>query len=151
MGKKKVSPSGSSRAKSGDLSEKIASAYSTPRNDQGFFPKIYRFITESWKLLLSSFISGLLLFFIAYQMAGLYQNKQEEQKLSQERGKVEKELSFWKKSLEKYPDHRDIYFRLASLEYRLGNTDAAAENLQKTLKIDPNFEKGREMEKLIEQ
>ena len=111
-------------------------------NDKEFFPKIYRFITESWKLILSSFASGLILIAIILQSLNLYNNLQQERKTQQERGQVEKELAFWKKSLTKYKDHRDIYYKIATLEYRLGNTDKSKENLKKALEIDPNFKPG---------
>jgi tetratricopeptide (TPR) repeat protein len=132
-------------------SDAATSPQSSAKQKISLFPRIYRFITESWKLLVSSFVSCLIIIAIADQGFSLYQSLQTEKKLREERGQVEKEIVFWKNSLRQYPNHRDIYFRLATLEYRLGNTDAAAENLQKTLKIDPNFEKGREMEKLIKQ
>lgn len=66
-----------------------------------------------------------------------------------ERGKIEKELTFWKGEQRRYPNYRDIYFKIASLNYQLGNKEEAKVSLDKALEIDPNFENGRELEKLL--
>ncbi len=113
------------------------------------FPKIYRFITESWKLIVTSFVSGLLLIAIALQSVSLYQNLQEEKKLSSDRQKTVAELAFWKQTVGKYKNYRDAYFKIATLEYRLGDVDEAKIYLKKILDLDPNFGKAREMEKIL--
>jgi tetratricopeptide (TPR) repeat protein len=125
--------------------------FTTPQEKQNasFFPKIFRFITERWKLLLCCLVSGVIVVGIVLQGISLYHNVQEERRIDAERGETEKELVFWKESLKQYPNSRDIYFRIATLEYSLGNTYGAEENLKKALQIDPNFKKGREMEKQI--
>lgn len=74
---------------------------------------------------------------------------QEQQEIKAKRGSIEKELAFWRNQLNKYKDARDIYFRIAALEYELGDKEAARGDLQKVLEIDPNFKEGREMEKQI--
>ncbi|HVF69854.1 MAG TPA: tetratricopeptide repeat protein [Xanthomonadales bacterium] len=114
-----------------------------------FFPKIYRFITERWKLIVAGVISGAIIIGIILQNVNLYHNIREQQAIRAKRGAVEKELSFWKKQSAKYKDARDIYFRIAALEYELGDKEGAKEDLQKALEIDPNFKEGREMEKMI--
>lgn len=127
--------------------------YEKPQEKQkaSFFPKIFRFITEQWLLLLSSIASIVILVAIVLQGINLYHNLQEERKIEEERGKTEKELAFWKESLNTYKNSRDIYFKIATLEYRLGNKNGARENLNKALEVDPNFKEGREMEKQINQ
>lgn len=114
-----------------------------------FFPKIYRFITESWKLIVVSFASAFLLIAIALQSISLYQNLQEERKLKATRSKTIAELNHWKQIAGKYKNYRDAYFKIATLEYRLGNIQEAKINLKKTLELDPNFDKGRKMEKTL--
>jgi tetratricopeptide (TPR) repeat protein len=118
--------------------------------DKGFFPKIYRFITEEWMLIASSVISGIIIFGIVFQGIGLYHSFKEQREIEMERGRVEAELNFWKNRLSQYPGHRDIYFKIATLEYRLGNIDEARLNLEWTIKIDPNFEEARVMREQIE-
>ncbi len=114
------------------------------------FPNIYRFITESWKLIVASFVSGLIVIAIVIQGMELYNNIQEQQAIKAKRGSVEKELVFWRAQMTKYKDSRDIYFRIAALEYTLGDKEGAKEDLEKALEIDPNFKEGREMEKILE-
>jgi tetratricopeptide (TPR) repeat protein len=123
-----------------------------PANSPKFslFPRIYRFITERWKLIVASLVSGLIIIAIILQSISLYHNIQEEKRIEEERGKTVRELKFWKDSLTQYPQFRDIYLRIASLEYRLGNKEAARENVRKALEIDPNSKEAREMEKQFE-
>jgi tetratricopeptide (TPR) repeat protein len=121
-----------------------------PKQKPTLFPKIYRFITERWKLVVASLVSGLIIIAIILQGISLYHNIQEEKRIEEERGKTSRELKFWKDSLTQYPQFRDIYLRIASLEYRLGNKEAARENVRKALEIDPNSKEAREMEKQFE-
>ena len=114
------------------------------------FPRIYRFITEQWKLILASFISGLILISIILQGLILQKNLEIEKKMIADRKKTEIELSFWKSKLSEYPNYRDLYFKIANLEYKLGRIEEAKLNLKKVLELDPNFEKGREMESKLE-
>ena len=69
--------------------------------------------------------------------------------LNNEKIKVQNELIFWQKEVGKMPNYRDAYFKLALLNYQLKDFDKANEYLKKTLSLDPNFEKGRELEKLL--
>lgn len=119
------------------------------KQPNSFFPKINRFITESWKIILISFISGALLIAIALQSISFYHNYQEEKRLEATRGKTIAELKYWQQIAGEYKNYRDAYFKIATLEYRLGNIEEARINLKKTLDLDPNFEKAREMEKLM--
>lgn len=69
--------------------------------------------------------------------------------LNNEKIKVLNELVFWQKEIGERPNYRDAYFKLALLNYQLKDFDKANEYLKKTLSLDPNFEKGRELEKLL--
>lgn len=141
-----------SKSKSVTQSKKETVVFDNSKSKQktSFFPKINRFITETWKLAIVSFISGLIIIGIILQSLSLYSGLQEQRKIEGERNKTEKELVFWKNSLTKYQNYRDIYLKIASLEYQLGDTDAAKEDLNKALEIDPNFEKSRELQKIVE-
>lgn len=113
------------------------------------FPKIYRFITEQWVIIFVSFLSGLMTIAIAIQGLILRENLKIEKSLESDRMKTEQELKYWKKEAQKYTDYRDLDFKIANLEYKLGHIDEARNYLKKVMEIDPNFEKGREMEKQI--
>jgi len=57
--------------------------------------------------------------------------------------KVAAEIEQWKKMADKYTGYRDIYYRIAFLEYSQGNMDEAKKYIQKALDVDPNFDAGR--------
>lgn len=111
-------------------------------NKVSLFPRITRFITESWKLIATSFISGILLILIMIQAANLYNNTQKIKKVKRDHEKVVREIKYWKSTLGKYDNYRDSYFKIASLDYRVGNIDESKEYLKKALEIDPNFKDG---------
>ena len=94
-------------------------------------------------------VSLVLLAIIIVVGLDLYKDIKQKEKAEIERREITKELQFWQSVASKYKDFRDAYFQLAVLEYRLGNINGAKYYLQKTLSLDPNFEKGRELEKIL--
>lgn len=117
------------------------------------FPNIFRFITEKTstrgkyikivKFSLSGIISVFLLILTISQGLQLQNNLRQEKKLAQERNNIEKEIIYWEKTVEKYKNYSDIYLKIASLEYRLGNSQIAQSFLEKALAINPDTEQGR--------
>ena len=59
------------------------------------------------------------------------------------------QINYWQKVVDKYKDYRDGYFQLAILEYRLGQKEKSRMYLKEVFRLDPNFEKGRELEKIL--
>lgn len=111
-------------------------------------PRINRFFTE-WYVFPIAF--SIILVLIAGILGVQYVSlAQEYTVLQKERARAEEEVVFWEKVVEKYPDYRDAYFKIALLEYQLGNTQKSKDYLQKTLGLDPNFDKGRELERFLE-
>lgn len=72
----------------------------------------------------------------------LKEAKEEPQKTCQE-------IAFWEKAIQEKPDYRDAYFQLAVLYSQLSQKEKAREYLQKTLKLDPNFEAGKKLDKIL--
>ncbi len=117
------------------------------------FPNIFRFITEKTftrgkylkllKISVSGIISVLLLNLTISQSLQLQYNLRQEKKLTQERKNIEKEIIYWGKTVEKYKNYSDIYLKLASLEYRLGNSQIAESFVEKALAVNPDTEQGR--------
>ena len=112
------------------------------------FPNIIRIITEKYFL-------GFLVTFILVAMLlavgmDLYKDIKEQQKVEKERKGITSKIKYWQGIANKYKDYRDAYFQLAVLEYRLKNFDRAKFYLYKSLSLDPNFEKGRTMEKILQ-
>lgn len=118
-------------------------------------PKIYRFISDRRKVFniyrqsLKTFT--IFIFIIAIIVLGLdlYKNIQEKKRIDFEREKINKEINFWQSFVSKHQDYRDAYLQLAILEYRLRDINKARFYLDKSLAIDPNFEKGRELENAL--
>ena len=116
------------------------------------FPRIYRFITEDlysaksvhvYKVSVTSFFSGILLIAIVLQANILLHNRELAQKAVKERQQVVGEAVYWKNVSEVQTGSRDIYYRIATLEYKLGNIAESKRYIQKAIEIDPNFEEIR--------
>ncbi len=115
------------------------------------FPSNSRFIPEKLRGGGFAFLVGALFILASIFVISLdlYSNYKENQALNMEKTKVLEELTFWQKEVEKRPDYRDGYFKLALLNYQLKNLGKSKDYLGKALSLDPNFEKGREMEIIL--
>lgn len=111
------------------------------------FPKFYRFITES-PFLSVVFLSVFLVVFIlvGFDLLGNVANME---RVLSERRSIALQIQYWHNVVGKYKDYRDGYFQLAVLEYRLGNMRKAKMYLKEVFRIDPNFEKARVLERLV--
>lgn len=138
------------------------------------FPKIYRIITEyklikkinkAWFRLLNQskyskylqislrifvfIVLVILIFAVAffsikiYKYAGIYS------KTTFQRQELRSQINFWKSIADKYEGYKDAYFRIALLEYRLGNFKTAMEYNQKALRLDPNFDDAKKLEAVL--
>jgi tetratricopeptide (TPR) repeat protein len=116
------------------------------------FPSNIRSITEhsfdqaqskNLKIYLISAFSLFLLVLIFLQSVTLWYNMQQREVYLAERAYLEKEVTYWTQVADKYQGYRDVYYRIASLQYKLGNTAASQEYIKKALEIDPNFPEGR--------
>lgn len=66
-----------------------------------------------------------------------------------QRQALENQVEYWKGIAEKHKDYRDAYFQLSLLEYQLRDLESSRMYLKKVFELDPNFEKGKELEKLL--
>jgi tetratricopeptide (TPR) repeat protein len=117
---------------------------------KAFFPNIFRFITERWKIALIMLVSIIILAGITSQSIFLAQNMKELETLDAEREELVSELTYWQQVVTEYKDYRDAYFRIATLEYQLGQLDEAKQSVEKVLGIDPNFENAKVLGERIE-
>lgn len=111
------------------------------------FPRIFLTFTE--KHFLVTFVSFVFVIVIVVVGLNLYKVISQKQKIDRERQGIISKIQYWQDITNKYKDYRDGYFQLSILEYRLGNFKGSKFYLQKTLDIDPNFEKGRELEQIL--
>ncbi len=116
------------------------------------FPKIPRFITEKiysprnahiYKISVISFFSGIMLIGIVLQANILFQNIKIAKKVVKEREQVIGQVVYWKTVSEAHAGNRDIYYRIATLQYKLGNVEQSREYIRKALELDPNFDEAK--------
>lgn len=98
-----------------------------------------------------SLLCTLLILGIFYLSREVYIHYQENNVLLNQRGKISGEIMYWEQVVNKYTDYRDGYFKLAVLYYQMNNLEKSKENLQNSLKIDPNYAPGRKLEEQIGQ
>lgn len=110
---------------------------------------ISAWIVGHWEIILTASVSAALTVVIMLVISNLDSNLKKREQLQKERTAIQQDAEFWQDVTQKYPNYRDAFFRVAVLEYQLGNIEKARLNLQKALKLDPNFIKGREFEKVL--
>ena len=114
------------------------------------FPSISRFFTEHKKRI--GIILLFVVLFVAICLASLqaYRHYQEKEKVLSQRKEVLTKIAYWQKVVTEKKDYRDGYFQLAMLWYQLGKNEQAKMYLGQALKLDPNFEEGRKLEKILQ-
>lgn len=117
-----------------------------------FFPSIYRFIPEFaaeyniWRFIkvsISSFITCFILLQIVLQSMQLVQNIEQLEKIKQKRMVLIQQVTALKLMENRYSGYRDIYYRIAALQYSLGNFEDSKKYIKKALEIDPNYKEVR--------
>lgn len=111
------------------------------------FPNIIRIFTE--KYFLGFFVTFILVAMLLVVGMDLDKDIKVQQKTETERQDIIYKIQYWQGIVNKYKDYRDAYFQLAILEYRLRDFIKSKFYLDKALGIDPNFEKGRELEQIL--
>lgn len=114
-------------------------------------PKNSRTITEKLVNDHSMFLLGLVgiicaIVIVSYDLHRSYSYHSD---ILRERSDVVSSLNFWNREVIDKPDYRDGYFSLSLIYYQLGDIDRSIENLDKSLEIDPNFERGNEFRKYL--
>lgn len=119
-------------------------------------PSISRFITELGrrtiysKLFWVNFFCLFLVMFIAFSGLKTYQSYLQLEKVKNAREQVMAEMNYWETVVKKYPNYRDGYFMLATINAQLGHRQKAKEYNDKVLQLDPDFQDGREFERELE-
>jgi tetratricopeptide (TPR) repeat protein len=115
------------------------------------FPKNLRFITEytfspnqsyTIKVILTSVVSIFLLGLIFLQGVSIRNTLQQQKIFAQQRLEMENEVKYWENIANQYQGYRDVYYRIAALQYKLGNIAESQKYVKKALELDPNFPKG---------
>jgi hypothetical protein len=115
------------------------------------FPNNLRFITEYTfsdrqshyiKVAIVSIVSLFLLALIFLHGVIFRYNINQQKLLSQQRVQLQSEVAYWKEVATKYQGYRDVDYRIAALEYRLGNVSESQEYVKRALQLDPNYPEG---------
>lgn len=80
-----------------------------------------------------------------------YNNLLRQDTVYEARGKIIGDLNYWNREVIEKPNYRDGYFSLSLIYYQLGDYKNSIENLNKAMNIDPNFSKGKQLKKIIEE
>lgn len=127
-------------------------------------PKNYRTITEKLKvfgkknskLVFKLKTEGLVIlyvitiFSILFLSFDLFANIQKTREITFQKEKIQAEISLWENVASKFKNSREAYYKLAVLNYELGDIDKAKFYLSKSLYIDPNFDKARDLKKILD-
>ena len=126
--------------------------YKKPKVKDEKLPSNYRNIPEKLNTDRTVFFVGLFCVLIAISLISIdiYTNFEKQKDLTNEKFKVIKEVSFWENEVRVRPNYRDGYMKLAVLNFQLKNFTESRENLNKALSLDPNFEKGIELDRLLD-
>jgi len=63
--------------------------------------------------------------------------------------KIRQEILSWEKVVEEKPSHRDVWLRLAVLNYQLKNDDKARDALEMAVYLDPNDLSVQEIREIV--
>ena len=116
------------------------------------FPRNLRLITEysftqaqshNIKVILVSIFSLFLIGLIFLQGVSLWYSIQEKEVFAQQRVQLQQEVQAWQQVANKYKGYRDVYYRIASIQYKLGNVASAQSYVKKALQLDPNYPEGQ--------
>lgn len=138
------------------------------------FPNIYRTITEShiakrvnkaWnrlpnqsnlkkslKVLIFIFFTVffvIIVFSVVISTKNIYYQLVDLNNLLVKRQNVQSQINFWNSVSQKYPGYKDAYFRMAVLEYQLGDFNSSKLYNNKALLLDPNFKDAKKLENLL--
>lgn len=127
------------------------------------FPKNYRSFTEDLekfgkrnsktisKLKLELYVIAyfVVIFGILIFSLDLLASFQKRKEINLQKEKIKNEIRVLEDVTSKLNNYREAYYKLAVLEFEIGEIDKAKFYLNKSLFIDPNFEKAREFQKVL--
>lgn len=127
-------------------------------------PRNYRIITERFKKFKRNntkllerlrievlvFVYVVTIFSILILGFNLLTNLQNQNQISFQKEKIQSEIRLWQDIADKFKNYKEAYYELAVLEYQLGDIEKSKYYLDKSLFLDPNFDKARELKKILD-
>lgn len=130
-------------------------AKKSPRNYRSFterFKKTLRINTkliEKLKTEALVFLYTVTIISIIFLSFDLFSNVQRQREISFQKEKIRSEIMVWEGIAGKFKNYKEAYYKLAALNYQIGEVDKAKFYINKALLIDPNFDKAKELEKIL--
>lgn len=130
------------------------------------FPSIYRTITEKlnykpsnkltkfysyFSILLTFIVVIFLVILIIFISIDFGQNFIKFQALQTQRKDLISKINFWNSIADKYTGYPDAYLNISSLYFQLDDLSSARKYINKTLLLNPDYEKARQLEEKISQ
>lgn len=113
------------------------------------FTKKNKRVLSSLKFEILVFLYAVMILFIILLVFDLFSNMQRQKKVNFQREKIESEIKLWQDIASKFKNYKEAYYQLAVLEYELGDKEKAKYYLDKSLYIDPNFDKARSFQNIL--
>lgn len=110
--------------------------------DIKLFSRLKHGFSKEWRVVMASFLLGIMLMVIAFLAIGSYMLYSQLQLEKEKRLELEMRAVEWEQVVSRAPDYRDGHYNLAILYYQLRKRDLAMQHLNEALEIDPNFQKG---------
>ena len=97
------------------------------------------------KYFIVSFLCAFIGVAVALQGISLKNSLQTLSILEGKKESIQRDVAYWEKVTTEHKGYRDGYFKLALLNYQLGDTVKAKVYAEKALTVDPNFKPARDL------
>ncbi len=95
------------------------------------------------------FLYVVTIFSILILCFNLLTNLQKQKEINFQREKIQSEIKLWQDVADKFKNYKEAYYQLAVLEYKLGEIEKSKFYIEKSLYLDPSFDKARELKKIL--
>lgn len=106
-------------------------------------------LLERLKIEALVFLYVVTIFSILILAFNLFTNLQRQKEINFQREKIQSEIKLWQDVADKFKNYKEAYYQLAVLEYELGEIEKAKFYISKSLYLDPNFDKAKELKKIL--
>lgn len=134
---------------------KKKTAKQLPKNSRTITERFSKFKKKNLKILQKIkfesliFVYVVTIIFILISGFDLLNNFQKQKEINFQKEKIQSEIILWQDIANKFTGYKEAYYQLAVLEYRLGEIEKSKYYIEKSLYLDPNFDKAMEFKKIL--
>lgn len=133
---------------------KVKQTKQSPRNYRTITERFKKFnrkysLLKKLKLEALVFLYVVTIFSILILCFNLLTNLQKQKEINFQREKIQSEIKLWQDVADKFKNYKEAYYQLAVLEYKLGEIEKSKFYIEKSLYLDPSFDKARELKKIL--